>query len=99
MILQTFIKQPAEVKDYDVDFAPWLTPIGDTIDEVTVTIECMTDPTDTSLKCDLIWYTVTYCKFWVSGGTAGKRYKLTALTSTVEGRVDESELIFVVRDY
>lgn len=99
MILDTFTKQPAEVKDYDVDYAPWLLPIGDTLNEVTATIECLTDPDDTSLVCDLIWYTVTYCKFWMSGGTAGNRYKLTARATTVEGRVDESELIFVVRDY
>src|SRR3546814_11145536 len=37
-------------KDYDVDYAPWL--VGeDSLDEVTTTITCLTDPSDTSLVC------------------------------------------------
>lgn len=101
MILGTFIKQPSEVKDYDIDFAPWLSPLGDTLDEVLPFVECLTDPADTSLVCGPgdVRITTNYAKFWVSGGTAGNRYKLTARAYTVGGRIDESELIFVVRDY
>lgn len=100
MILETFIKQPLEYKDYDIDYGPWLIPMGDTLDEVVVhSIVCETDPQDTSLVCEVVRITETYSKFWVGGGTAGNRYKLTALAHTVGGRTDESELRFVVRDY
>lgn len=101
MILETFTKQPREYKDYDIDYAPWLNPIGDTLDEVVPEVVCLTDPDDTSLVCttDDVRITTTRAKFWVRGGTSGNRYKLTALATTVDGRIDESELIFVVRDY
>lgn len=99
MILSTYTKQPAEVKDYDIDYAPWLLPLGDTLDDVTPTVECLTDPSDTSLVCREVLHTTVYAKFWIAGGTVGNRYKLTALASTVGGRVDENELIFVVKEY
>jgi len=38
-------------------------------------------------------------KFWVSGGTPGKKYKLTSLVTTVGGRTDESELIFTIKEF
>lgn len=99
MILKTYTKQPLEIKDYDIDYAPWLLPMSDTLDAVDVTIVCIDDPTDTTLVCDEVLHTTVVAKFWVRGGTAGRRYKLTANASTVGGRVDESELVFAVRDY
>lgn len=98
MILEKYQKQPHEVKDYDVDYAPWLTPMGDTLDEVTGTVTCMTDPNDATLLVGQVSYTETRAKFWMSGGTSGQKYKLTILASTVGGRTDESELIFTVKD-
>lgn len=99
MILDKFTKQPAELKDYDVDYTPWLTPMGDTIDEVTGTVVCLTDPTDTSLVLDDVVSTEYRAKAWVGGGTNGAKYKLTLTCKTVGGRIDESELIFTVKDY
>lgn len=100
MRLATYDKQPNEVKDYDIDYAPWLLPMGDTLDEVPLPIiECLTDPDDTSLECREVLHTLTKAKFWMVGGTAGNRYKLTALASTVAGRIDESELIFTIKDH
>lgn len=99
MILEKFTKQPQEEKDYDIDYEPWLTPMGDTIDEVTGTVVCMSDPTDTSLVLVDVVSTTERAKFWIKGGTAGQKYKVTAICSTVGGRKDESELIFTVKDY
>lgn len=101
MRLATYTKQPREEKDYDIEYASWLLPLGDTLDEVVPIVECLTDPSDTSLVCTIndVLTTTTRAKFWVRGGTAGNRYKLTSLAYTVEGRVDESELIFVVKDF
>lgn len=99
MRLITFTKQPNERKDYDIDYAPWLTPVDDTIDDVQVSIECLTDPEDTSLVNESHEYTTSLLKLWMSGGTADYRYKVTVTLTTVVGRVDESELIFKIKDY
>lgn len=99
MILETFEKQPAEIKDYDVDYSPWLLPMGDTLADVHAFVTSITDPDDTDLECFLVLHTTMASKFWMRGGTDGQRYKLTIQAETAGGRLDESELIFVVRDY
>lgn len=99
MILEKYTKQPREVKDYDIDYSPWLTPMSDVLDSVTGTVTCLTDPSDTSLTLDSTLHTNTVAKFWLSGGTAGAKYKLTVLAKTTGGREDESELIFTLKDY
>lgn len=99
MILERFIKQPAEVKDYIVDYTPWLEPISDTISDVTTDIVCITNPTDTSLKCDPVFLSPMKVKCWISGGTTGQKYKMTITVTTHGGRVDQSELIFVIKDF
>lgn len=98
MILKAFLKQPNEDKDYDIEFAPWLLPIDDTLNEVDVTVECLDDPNDTSLIAYGTAISATRLKVWLKGGTSGNKYKVTFLASTVGGRIDESELIFVVGD-
>lgn len=99
MILERFTKQPAEVKDYDVNYAEWLDPMADTIDYATTTAVCTTDPTDTALAVDSVQLAPKTVKLWVSGGTDKQKYKVTIRTTTVGGRVDESELVFTVRDF
>lgn len=96
MILKTFLKQPEEFKDYDISYVPWLTPIDDTLNEVDVFIECITDPLDTSLEFAYSEITATLFKLWLRGGTSGYAYKVTLRASTVGGRIDESELIFAI---
>jgi len=99
MILKTYEKQPSEEKDYDVDYGPWLLPMGDTLDEVVPSVQCLTDPADDSLVVrEYPAITATVCKLWIQGGTDGQRYKVTLKASTVAGRLDESELIFKVKD-
>lgn len=101
MILGQFLKQPDEVKDYDINYKPWLnsTDDEDTLREVTVkSIECLDDPEDTSLECDLVLHTIYESKFWMSGGTSGYVYKLSVYARTEKGRIDESELIFAIED-
>lgn len=99
MILNTYEKQPAEVKDYDVDYTPWLLPMGDVLLSVDAAVTCITDPDDTSLECFNVLHTSREAKFWIRGGTDGYRYKVEILAGTAGGRLDESELIFNVKDY
>ena len=99
MILATFNKQPAELKDYDVDYSTWLSQISDTIDNVEASVACLTNPLDTSLVVDRLQNTSLLVKLWMIGGLSGQKYKVTITVSTVGGRIDESELIFKVKDF
>lgn len=100
MILGTITKQPQERKDYDVPYASWLAGIQDSLDEVSVTVACITDPLDMALLVDPDpEMTADTIKIWVSSGTSNYRYKVTLLVATVGGRVDESELIFKIKDF
>jgi hypothetical protein len=99
MKLTTFTKQPNEYLDYDIDYTEWLKPVEDTIDDVQITIECLTDPDDTSLECVSYEYTTSVLKLWIHGGTVDYRYKVTVLLTSVVGRKDESELIFKIKDF
>ena len=96
MILKTFLKQPSELKDYDVSYVPWLEPINDTLDEVDVIVTCETDPSNTSLEFIRSEITTTLFKLWLKGGTPDYVYKVTLRASTVGGRIDESELYFAI---
>lgn len=97
MILAKYEKQPAEVKDYDIDYAEWLGPVGDTVATATTTVTCDAEPVPT-LLVDSVETSDTLVKLWVSGGTGGVSYKVTVRMTTAGGRLDESELVFKVKD-
>ena len=97
MILAKYEKQPAEVKDYDIDYAEWLGPVADEVASATADVTSDTEPTPT-LVVDSIEDSTTVVKLWISGGTAGVRYKVTVKLTTAGGRLDESELVFTVKD-
>lgn len=98
MILEKYEKQPAEVKDYDIDYEEWLAPVSDTLNTVVAAITCLTDAADTALVCNAVFVSPNTAKFWIAGGTAGQKYKLTATATTSGGRIDQSELVFTVKD-
>jgi hypothetical protein len=97
MILAKYEKQPAEVKDYDIDYSDWLIPAEDTIDGITTTVTSETQATPT-LEVDYTQQTITLAKLWISGGSVGTQYKVTVLMTSVGGRIDESELVFNIKD-
>lgn len=99
MILETFYKQPSEIKDYTISYADWLTEVGDSINNATVTVICKTDQSDTSLVVNSVHISPTSVTVWLSGGTDRRKYKVTVQASTVGGRLDESEFLIVVKDY
>ena len=53
---------------------------------------------DTSLQVDRAPFTATTVKLWISGGTHGARYKITVTVTTTYERVDQSELIFTIKE-
>lgn len=97
-IIARYIKQPAEYKDYDIDYGDWLLP-GDSVDAVSTDVVCITDPSDTELSVANVQNTLTVVKLWIAGGTHGNRYKVTVTVTTVAGRIDEEEIIYTVKDY
>ena len=97
MILAKYEKQPAEVKDYDIDYGEWLGPVADEVASATAAVTSDTERTPT-LVVDSIEDSTTVVKLWISGGTAGVRYKVTVKLTTAGGRLDESELVFTVKD-
>lgn len=97
MILAAYEKQPAEYKDYDIDYSQWLTPADDVIESVTATVTSTTEEAPT-LVVDTVQNTVYVAKLWVYGGTADVKYKITVQMTSAGGRIDESELIFKIKD-
>ena len=97
MILAKYEKQPAEVKDYDIDYSEWLIPAEDTISSITTVVTSESEAAPT-LEVDYTQNTITVAKLWVSGGTVGTQYKITVLMTSEGGRVDESELVFNIKD-
>lgn len=97
MILDKYIKQPAEVKDYDIDFSEWL-PTGDTISTYEADVVCIVGTDDDTLTVDSQSASSTTVKTWLSGGTDGCTYKVTVTVTTVGGRVDQSEFKVKVKD-
>ena len=97
MILSRYTKQPVEVKDYDIDYSEWLGPVADTVASTTAIVTSVTEAVPT-LEIDSIMESSTAVKLWISGGTAGVSYKVTVQMTTTGGRLDESELVFKVKD-
>lgn len=98
MILETYTKQPSEFKDYDIDYSVWLSDPVDTLFDVTTSVECVSTPGNTSLTVQRVDMTQQTVKLWVAGGASGEKYKITVRATTTGGRIDESELVFKVKD-
>lgn len=97
MILEKFTKQPFDEKDYAIDYEEWLDKTGDTLDDVTPIVTCLTDPADDSLMVTT-QITAKRIVLWVSGGTDRHKYKVELNVVTAAGRKEQVELIFTVKD-
>lgn len=100
MILDRKEKQPAEVKDYPIDYSEWLDEIaaGDTIASAAAAFACTSTPADVALVIDQVLVSNTAVTVWLSAGTANEIYKVTVTVTTTGGRVDQSEFIVKVKD-
>lgn len=102
MILGTFYKQPAESLDYDIDFSPFFTD-GDTLvsvgdPPVPSPLNVTVSPAGLTLGPTFVLNGTTL-KQWVSGGTNGARYKISATVTSNAGRVKQVEFVVRVKDY
>ena len=91
-VLATFIKQPADVQDYDIDFSRYLDAIEDTPASYIATA-------DDGLNIDSSFMVDKRVKVWISGGTSGTVYKITVTLTTLIGRTKQVEIKIKVKDY
>lgn len=91
-VLNTYTKQPNDILDYDVEYVDFLSE-GDSLLSATATVS----PIGLTVNTPLIVGTTV--KLWVSGGTAGIKYKVTVKTVTALSRTKEDELIFRLKDF
>lgn len=97
MMLIVWNKQPVEVKDYDILMGAFLKPSDDEIVKVTTSVRTK-DQESTALVVDGVDYTKDEIKLWVSGGTTGCSYVVEVTVTTMLGRVDQSEITFIVKE-
>lgn len=90
MNIGTHIKQPVEVKDYDIDYSEWMAS-GDEIESAVVQVS------PSGLVLD-VFTSPTRVKVWCSGGVDGTKYKVTATATTTDGRVKQDEFTIRVKD-
>lgn len=76
------VKKPADVLDYDVDFARWL-PSPDRLSGATSIIA------NSTAVVDRTEYTDTNAKVWISGGVLGETATVTVTVTTQEGRTKQ----------
>lgn len=86
-----FNKDPQSTLDYSSDWAAWLAVDGDTISSHTVTA-------DTGISVNSSTNTTTDVTVWLSGGTAGVKYRVTVQITTAAGRVDQRSMDILVLD-
>jgi hypothetical protein len=87
-ILGRFVKQPAEVLDYDVDYTDWFANRTDTASSFTAVAE-------PGITIDSSARTGNVVKVVLSGGTANTTYKITVRLTTSTGIIKEAD--FTVR--
>lgn len=75
-------KHPDAIVDYEFDWSTWLAA-GDTISTATVTADAglTVDSSEISSGSAVV-------KFWLSGGTAGRFYRLSCRVTTAQSRTD-----------
>lgn len=101
-LLDRFIKQPADIKKYQIDYSEWLAT-GETVLSV-VTAVTLLNPADTDVGEPTMTIGTTQIvggtvyEYYVSLGTDGKRYKVTFQASTSDSQTVESEVEFKVTD-
>lgn len=96
MIVATFEKQNFDEQDYDIDFNPYLSNVGDSIATLAVTAQ---DGITLGSGDKAASHTQGVVKFWVSGGVSGTRYKITIQITTAATRKLEHEVIIALVEY
>jgi hypothetical protein len=84
-----FIKDPDAVVDYVIDWTDWLVT-----DEITVSSWVL----DSGITKDSESNTTQKATVWLSGGTAGVKYKVKNSIETTDGRKNDQTIIILVKE-
>jgi hypothetical protein len=92
----TITKDPQAVLDYTFDWSDWL-EVGDTITAQTVTVH---DGPDSVLvkNSSSITGSSDQVSCWLSGGTVGAKYTVTAHITTAGGRQDDRSFYVKIKE-
>lgn len=90
-ILGKFTKQPVEVQDYDIDFTGYLEFHNDAALSHTAAVETGLTLLSSTLTDGVV-------KVFVSGGTDGTTYKVSATITTQGGRVKQGDILVKVKE-
>lgn len=91
-ILGKFTKQPVEIQDYDIDFNEYLASQNDAALSHTVIAETGLTVMSSSLTAGVV-------KVFVSGGTDGESYKVSATVTTAGGRVKQGDILVRIKEF
>lgn len=86
----TIDKDPDAVLDYSFDFAPWLTPLSDTIASADFILE-------TPLEEDRRVVETLTAVVWLKGGVPGSTHRATCRITTTAGRVDDRSIFLKIK--
>lgn len=89
--LDKFPKQPGDTEDFDISFEDYLLARDDTIDSHEVTVPDGINVVSSAVVGGVV-------KLWVSGGTNGKKYRITVTVTTTGGRIKNAEIDIEVRE-
>lgn len=88
----SWFKDPDAVLDFRFDWSEWLANEGnDIITTSDITADAGITITDQS-------QTTTSATVWLSGGTAGQRYRVTNRITTAAGRIDDRTHVVTVQE-
>lgn len=90
-VLGKFVKQPAEILDYDVDFTDWFSGRTDTPASFVVIAETGITVVGSSRTGNVV-------KTILSGGTSGTKYKITVRLTTSASLVKEADFLVAVKE-
>lgn len=94
-VLGIFPKQPGETRDYDIDFTKYLAARADTIVSHLIFVDDGITVEDSSV---VVASGLTFVKVFLSGGTDGESYYVSAQVTTEGGRVIEGDIQIEVNE-
>lgn len=80
--VKDYPKDPNATLDWTFDWTPWLSKIGDSISSIAWTVPA-------GLTQESVSNSLTKATIWLSGGTDGTSYEVSARITTVGGRIDD----------
>ena len=86
-----YVKDPDAVLDWKWDWSDWLAT------SETITSWTVTPDTGVTVDSSAITDTSTSVTAWLSGGTAGNKYRVACLITTSAGRTDERSITIKVQ--